>query len=139
MKETNNEKALAPPEQRQNNQSRRKIHIVIPRERFNSLEDAMNQEMDHIDTRQHASPFYGNGRKSFIQADQFQTDSGIVGLRAYFGTKDGKEIYYEINKYYFLHQDGSIFKVCAHVYGNQLIADEFDEIIKKGLQYSKKE
>lgn len=137
LKETEHEKALAPPENQQSKQSRRKIHIVLPREHFLSLEDAMNQEMDHIDARQHATPSYGNGRRSFIKADPFRTDSGIVGLRASFGNRDRGEIFYEINKYYFMHRDGSIFKVCAHIYGTRSFADDCDEIIKKGLKYDK--
>lgn len=114
----------------------RKIHLVVPREQAKTLEEALDQEIASIDQRPHQTP-YGNGRKNFLGATSFRTESGIEGLCALFGRKGEDGTHYDINKYYFRHKDGSIFKVCAHVYGDQPLAGEYDRIIKQGLRYQK--
>lgn len=128
------EVSLVPPDEKQNDQKRRRLHLVLPANPSNSLEEEMYGEMDRCDAR---APKWGssNGRKGFLSATPVQTKGGIQGIRASFGDITTSKTYYGINKYYFWHRNGSIFKVCAHVYGDQSLADEFDAIVMNGLRY----
>ena len=80
-------------------------------------------------------PRISNTRKDFLGAVAVKTKSGIEGMRASFGDITTSKEHFGINKYYFRHRDGSIFKVCAHVYGSKSLADEYDAIIMNGLRY----
>jgi hypothetical protein len=133
-KSVEKEVSLVPPDERQNAQKRRHLHIVIPTNPADSLEEEMYREMDRCDAR---APQWGtsNGRKGFLAAPPVKTKSGIEGIRASFGDISPEKTFYAINKYYFWHRDGSILKVCAHVYGDQALADEYDAIIMNGLRY----
>ncbi|MEI8311808.1 MAG: hypothetical protein WCH98_13735 [Verrucomicrobiota bacterium] len=132
------EVSLVPPDERQNAQKRRRLHLAIPASPASpasSLEEEMYAEMDRLDARWGPGTGGSNTRKGFLGAVAVKTKSGIEGIRASFGDITTSMAYYGINKYYFRHRDGSIFKVCAHVYGNQSLADEFDAIIMSGLRY----
>jgi hypothetical protein len=130
--------SLVPPDERQNAQKRRRLHLVLPTNPADSLEEEMYREMDRCDARarQWGS---SSGRKGFLAAAPVKTKSGIEGIRASFGDISPGKTFYAINKYYLWHRDGSIFKVCAHVYGDQSLADEYDAIIMNGLRYEKSE
>jgi len=93
----------------------------------------MYAEMDRIEARW--GPRTSNTRKDFLGAVTVKTKSGIEGIRASFGDITTSKAYFGINKYYFRHRDGSIFKVCAHVYESKSLADEYDAIIMNGLRY----
>ncbi len=95
----------------------------------------MYGEMDRIEAR--SGPRTSNTRKDFLGAVAVKTKSGIEGIRASFGDITNSKGYCGINKYYFRHRDGSIFKVCAHIYGNQALAEKYDAIIMNGLGYEK--
>ena len=129
------EVSLVPPDDRQSTQSRRRIHLAIPASPAGTLEEEMSAEMDRIEARW--GPGTSNSRQKFLGAVGVRTKSGIGGIRASFGdiTTSGKN--YGIIKYYFRHRDGSIFKVCVHVYGDQSLADEYDAIIMNGLRYDR--
>ena len=132
-KSAENEVSLVLPDERQNAQKRRCLHLAIPASPSNSLEEEMYGEMDRIDAR--CGPRISNTRKDFLGAVAVKTKSGIEGIRASFGDITTSKEHFGINKYYFRHGDGSIFKVCAHVYGGKSLADEYDAIIMNGLQY----
>ena len=125
--------SLVLPDDRQNAQKRRRLHLAIPTSPANSLEEEMYGEMDRIDAR--CGPRISNTRKDFLGAVAVKTKSGIEGIRASFGDITTSKEHLGINKYYFRHRDGSIFKVCAHVYGSKSLADEYDAIIMNGLRY----
>jgi len=132
-KSVEKEVSLIPPDDRQNAQKRRRLHLAIPTSPANSLEEEMYGEMDRLDAR--LGPGTSNTRKDFLGAVAVKTKSGIEGIRASFGDITTSKAYFGINKYYFRHRDGSIFKVCAHVYGSKSLADEYDAIIMNGLRY----
>ena len=73
--------SLVPPDERQNAQKRRRLHIVIPANPADSLEEEMYREMDRCDAR---APQWGssNGRKGFLASTPVKTKSGIEGIRA---------------------------------------------------------
>ena len=125
--------SLVLPDDRQNAQKRRRLHLAIPTSPANSLEEEMYGEMDRIDAR--CGPRISNTRKDFLGAVAVKTKSGIEGIRASFGDITTSKEHFGINKYYFRHRDGSIFKVCAHVYGSKSLADEYHAIIMNGLRY----
>ena len=127
--------SLVLPDDRQNAQKRRRLHLAIPTSPANSLEEEMYGEMDRIDARWGPGTGGSNTRKGFLGAVAVKTKSGIEGIRASFGDITTSKEHFGINKYYFRHRDGSIFKVCAHVYGSKSLADEYDAIIMNGLRY----
>ena len=132
-KSAEKEMSLVPPDERQNAQKRRRLHLAIPASPSNSLEEEMYGEMDRIDAR--CGPRISNTRKDFLGAVAVKTKSWIEGIRASFGDITTSKAHLGINKYYFRHRDGSIFKVCAHVYGSKSLEDEYDAIIMNGLRY----
>ena len=132
-KSAEKEVSLVPPDERQNAQKRRRLHLAIPASPASSLEEEMYGEMDRIGGR--SGQGTSNTRKDFHGAVAVKTQSGIEGIRASFGDITTSKAYFGINKYYFRHRDGSIFKVCAHVYGDQTLTEEYDAIIMNGLRY----
>jgi hypothetical protein len=132
-KSAENEVSLVPPDERQNAQKRRRLHLAIPASSASSLEEEMYGEMDRLAGRW--GPGTSNTRNDFLGAVAVKTKSGIEGICASFGDITTSKEYFGINKYYFRHRDGSIFKVCAHVYGSKSLADEYDAIIMNGLRY----
>lgn len=128
------EVSLVPPDEQQNKQKHRRLHLAIPTNPAGSLEEEMAGEMARCESR---APKWGssNTRKDFLGSVAVKTKSGIEGIRASFGNITTSKASFGINKYYFRHRDGSIFKVCAHIYGDQVLADEYDAIIMNGLRY----
>lgn len=126
---------LVPPAHQQDRNSLRKIHLVLLPEKYATLEDALNHGIDRATER---SPKWGssNDRKHFLGATPITTASGIQDLRADFGEPDQYgSIRHTIIKYYFRHRNGSTFKVCSHVFGDDILAAQYEKAILAGLAY----
>ena len=101
-----------------------------------TLQEAIEAEINRITAR---SPKWGssNDLSNYKGSTPIQTKSGMAGLRANFYIeleKDGsKERQYSIVKYYFFDKAGKIFRVCAHVYGDESRFRTYDEVIIEGL------
>ncbi len=128
-----NDTSIYPPTQAiVSSQSR--IHLVTIRNATKSLELAVDSKIDLITER---SPGSSNSRSAYKGSIPVQTASGLVGLRADFYTEhivEGVTVKrYQIAKYYFQDEAGKIFKVCAHVYGDDERMKLFEATILKNL------
>jgi hypothetical protein len=117
--------------------SQSRMHLETLRKAADSLEAAVEAEIDSITER---SPESCNARKAYKGSVPVKTDSGIVGLRADFYTEhtvDGITVKrYQIAKYYFKDEAGKIFRVCAHVYGDEPRMKMFEAAILANLKTS---
>jgi hypothetical protein len=93
-----------------------RIHLERLNKDAESLEAAVTREIDSITER---SPDSTNARKNFKGTVAVKTTSGILGLRADFYVEDATTKRYLIVKYYFRDEADKIFKVCAHIYGDE--------------------
>ena len=111
-----------------------RIHIVRPRNDEKSLEQAIEAEISLITER---SPGSGNSREHYKGIVPVNTVSGIKGLRADFyfeqTTNEITTKRYHIVKYYFLDETDRIFKVCAHIYGDEQKQKTFEALILNNL------
>ena len=125
---------FVPPEDLLRGHQKRRIHfssIISPEV---SLRTEAFAEMDRMTQR---DPRSSNARLGFIDLTHVQCESGLRGMRADYGWKRGNEIVHTIVKYYFLDQNGKMFKMCAHVYGGKEKRDEYEGYILRGLRQEK--
>lgn len=111
------------------------IHLVRDREPDKTLQDAIDSEIDRVTAR---APKWGSStsRSSYRGSTPFQAESGISGLRADFFYDDAQQgRQYMILKYYFFDENGKIFKVCSHVFGDEARFKEFEQAIRSGLKF----
>ena len=115
--------------------SQSRIHLETIRNAAESLKVAVESEIDSITER---SPESSNARRAYKGSVPVETASGIVGLRADFHTEhtvEGVTVRrYQIAKYYFQDEAGKIFKVCAHVYGDEERMKMFEATILANLK-----
>jgi hypothetical protein len=97
--------------------SQSRMHLETLRKAADSLEAAVEAEIDSITER---SPESSNARKAYTE----HTVDGITVKR------------YQIAKYYFKDEAGKIFRVCAHVYGDEPRMKMFEAAILANLKTS---
>lgn len=111
---------------------RSRIHFSRDKNGSTSLESAIETEIDRITKR---SPAWGssNDRRSYKGSTAITTDSGLTGMRAnfYYDEPNGRQ--YTIVKYYFFDEHGRIFRVCAHIGGDETRFKLYDHAILSGL------
>lgn len=126
---------IAPDSEADEKKPKHKIHIRWPDPGLKAatLDEAVQHSIDMIEAH---NPPHGSSadRNAFLGTTPVKTAGGLEGLVAEFGykTKDGS-IQYSINKFYFKNNQGEIFCVCAHIYGDRNQADAYQEIILKNL------
>lgn len=129
--------SLFPPDNPEQGSPSR-IHIIRTREAADSLQEAIEAELDSITKR---SPGSGNSREHYKGSVAVKTASGIQGLRAdfYFEvTRDGITTKrYQVLKYYFLDEKGKVFKICAHIYGDEAKFKRYESLILDNLLTNK--
>jgi len=115
-----------------------RIHLSRVKNDSASLEAAIQTEIDGITSR---SPAWGssNDRRSYKGSYPITTKSGISGLRAdfYYDEPGGRR--YTIVKYYFFDEHGTIFRVCAHIGGDEKRFKAYENAILSGLTFSKRQ
>lgn len=123
---------IYPPVNAAKGEPQRRIHLAPSRHQAGTLEDAMNADMDAIAER---SPEWGswNDRNHLLGTRVVVTRSGMEGLAAEFGWKIEGRRKFSINKFYFRDAAGTIFVVCAHVYGGEDTGADFEKIVREGL------
>jgi len=133
IKKQDGETSIFPPDQPAKGSPSR-IHLVWPRTEEKTLEQALEAEIASITKRW---PGSGNSREHFKGSVPVVTVSGMQGLRADFyfeQTINGVSTkYYEILKYYFRNDDGRVFKVCVHVYGDEKKLEKIEAFILNNL------
>lgn len=134
-----NDTSIYPPTQPAHS-SQSRIHLETIRNASKSLKVAVESEIDSITER---SPESSNARRAYKGSVPVRTASGIVGLRADFYTEhtvEGVTVKrYQIAKYYFQDEAGKIFKVCAHVYGDEERMKMFEATILTNLKAKKEQ
>lgn len=112
-----------------------RIHLEALRNAADSLKAAVEAEIDSITKR---NPESSNARKAYRGSEPVKTAAGLVGLRADFYTQQAVDEatvkYHHIVKYYFHDDSGKIFKICAHVHGDDKRMKMFEEAILANLQ-----
>lgn len=128
-----NDTSIYPPTQPAHSTQSR-IHLETVRNAAESLEAAVEAEIELITER---SPESSNARKAYKGSIPVKAASGLVGLRADFYTEQTVDEvtvkHYQVIKYYFQDEAGKMFKVCAHVYGNEERMKNFEETILQNL------
>jgi hypothetical protein len=128
LKKVGQEFSMFPTEQKGQN-SQRRIHLRRSRIAADSLEGAIQAEIDSITKKW---PESSNTREHFKGSVPVKTASGLEGLRADFYYGDTKKNYLVL-KYYFFDEERKIFEVCAHIYGDETQFKEFEAIILSNL------
>ena len=117
------------PAAKVNENSQRRIHLERPRIAADSLEEAIEAEIDSITKRW---PKSSNTREDYKGSVPVTTSSGLKGLRADFYYGDTQKNYL-ILKYYFLDEHRKAFKVCTHIYGDEAKFKEYESLILNNL------
>lgn len=107
-----------------------------------TLQGAIDSEIDKVTA---SSPAWGSGcdRRSYKGSIPVETVSGMKGLRADFYTEipddKGGGRRYGIIKYYFFDENGNVFRVCAHIYGDSSRMEMYEITILNGLKQNPKQ
>lgn len=137
IKNVNGESGIYPQDQPAKGLQNR-LHFTRLRENAETLEAAIESEINGIAER---FPGSSGDRSHYKGSSPVKTSSGIQGLRADFHTESTNESgiirHYLIVKYYFYDESGQIFKVCAHIYGDEARFRMFNEFIVNNLTVKK--
>jgi len=109
-----------------------RIHLARYSEADRTLQSAIDSEIDRITARGPS----GNDRRSYKGSTPIKTDSGMQGKRADFYNDEPQGRFYSIVKYYFFDENGKIFRICAHVYGDESRFKDYDQAIIEGLKFN---
>lgn len=111
----------------------RRIHLVFSKYQDGTIVEAINHEIDAISERSKAKGGSSNDRNNLFAIRPVQTTAGLPGFVAEFAWKTPAGPSFSINKFYFRNAAGKIFGVCAHVYGDQQVANDFQGVILDNL------
>ncbi|MFT4175986.1 MAG: hypothetical protein QM627_04965 [Luteolibacter sp.] len=127
-----NKPVLVPKTQTTPRSTRQHIHFVISRHQADTLEDAMNAEINSITER---SPNSSNAKTYFIDAIPLKTRSGVEGILARFAypQESGKERLFTNQKFYFRDASGKIVTVCMHVWGDEAAEARYRQLLVENL------
>lgn len=122
---------IAPSEKTKSSLTR-KIHFQTVRGSPQSLQEAIDAELDRLTELSGPRGSY-NDRRAYKGSVPVKTASGLEGLHATFygETPEGRR--YFVEKYYFFDTSHRVFEVCAHIYGGQAEFERFERAIVEGL------
>ncbi|GAT33071.1 hypothetical protein TSACC_21476 [Terrimicrobium sacchariphilum] len=122
---------IAPPEKTKSSLTR-KIHLQPVKGTPQSLQAAIDAELDRI-TEQSGPRGSYNDRRAYKGSVPVKTASGLEGLHATFYGEMPEGRRYFVEKYYFHDANHRVFKVCAHIYGSEAEFARFERAILDGL------
>lgn len=110
----------------------RKIHLQKVKDSPQSLQEAIDAELDRVTAQSGPRGSY-NDRRAYKGSMPVKTASGLEGLHAMFWSDGPGGPRYFVEKYYFYDANHRVFKVCSHIYGDQAEYERFEKAILDGL------